>query len=256
MKKQIILIAIIIAVALFFSCKKTEGSTFPQTRGFEESKPAVAEASKAKPGYALRVNTGLYAIDGEDNGEATTKTKWIAGLVLGESVMTGKIRKMTFNNKEYDFIEVRRDDKKEGFALDYQVAVGGRLAVVVEEKANLFSAPKTVNVTNRTVSRKTVVVYFPETESGGFVETKGVDSESSSLIPEGQYMRLSALSRSDADIQSSILLQTAQAMTGANQTVAKEALLKSALQDYSDSVFYHEIRAIVNPNENRFDNDD
>jgi hypothetical protein len=202
------------------------------------------------------VNTGLYKIDGEDNGEASTKTKWDAGMILGESVITGKTRRMTFNNREYDFIEVRRDNKSEGYALYYQIAVGGRFAAVVEEKANLFSAPKTVNVTNTVISRKTVLVYFPETESGGFVEVKGVDCESNNPIPEGRYMRLSSLSRSESDIQSSILLQTALAMTGTNQTVAKEALLKSALQDYSDSVFYHEIRAIVNPDESLFESDD
>jgi hypothetical protein len=192
-------------------------------------------------------------IDGEDNGEATTKTKWEAGIVLGESVITGKIRRMTFSNREYDFIEVRCDNKREGFALTNQIAVGGRLAVVIEENANLFSAPKTVNVTNRTVSRKTVLAYFPETESGGFVEVKGIDGESKNTVAEGQYMRFSSLSRSESDIQSSVLLQTAQAITSANQAVAKEALLKSAIQDYPDSVFYSEIRAILYPDEGKGD---
>jgi hypothetical protein len=249
MKKQIILLALTAAATLFFSCKKTEGAVVSQARGSEESKPVAVESNITKQGYALRVNTGLYVIDGEDNGGASTKTKWAAGMILGESVITGKIRRMTFNNKEYDFIEVRRDDKKEGYALDYQIAVGGRLAVVVEEKANLFSAPKTVNVTNTIISRKTVLVYIPESESGGFVEIKGIDNENSYWIPESRYMRLSSLSRNESDIQASILLQTAQTMTGANQTIAKEALLKSALQDYPNSVFYNEIRAIVNPNE-------
>jgi hypothetical protein len=248
MKKQIILLALTAAVALFFSCKKTEGSTAPQNRGIEESKP-VAESSAFKQGYALRVNTGFYVLDGEDNGEATTKTKWDSGIVLGESVTTGKTRKMIFSgdNKEYSFIEIRNYNKKEGFALINQIAVGGRLAVVVEEKANLFSAPKTVNVTNRTVSQKTVLVYFPETESGSFVEIKGIDGESKNTIAEGQYMRLSSISRSDSDIQSSILLQTAQTMINSSQAVAKEALLKSALQDYPNSVFYSEIREILYP---------
>jgi hypothetical protein len=253
MKKQIILLALTAAIMLFFSCNKTGGTAGTKS---EESKPVAAESSKGKQGFVLRVNTGLYKIDGEDNGEASTKTRWDSGMILGESVITGKTRRMTFSNREYDFIEVRRDNKSEGFALDYQIAIGGRFAVVVEEKANLFSAPKTINVTNTVISRKTVLVYFPETESGGFVEVKGIDCESNTSIPEGRYMRLSSLSRAESDIQSSILLQTAQAMTGTNQTVAKEALLKSALQDYSDSVFYREIRAIVNPNESLSDSDD
>jgi hypothetical protein len=177
-------------------------------------------------------------------------------MILGESVITGKTRRMTFSNREYDFIEVRRDNKNEGYALNSQIAIGGRFAVVVEDKANLFSAPKTVNVTNTVMSRKTVLVYFPETESGGFVEVRGIDCVNNATIPEGRYMRLSSLSRSESDIQSSILLQTAQAMTRDSETVAKEALLKSALQDYSDSVFYHEIRAIAIPNEILLESDD
>jgi hypothetical protein len=246
MKKQIILLALTAAATLFFSCKKTEAAT-PQNMGIEESNPVVAESNVLKSGYALRINTGLYAIDGEDNGEASTKTKWIAGLILGESVKTGKTRRMTFSNREYDFIEVRRDNKSEGYALNYQIAVGGRLAAVIDEKANLFSAPKTVNVTNTIISRKTILVYFPETENGGFVEVNGIDSENSYLIPENRYMRLSSLSSFESDVQSSILLQTALSMTNANQTIAREALLESALQDYPNSVFYSEIRETLYP---------
>jgi hypothetical protein len=249
MKKQIVLLALTAAIVLFFSCKKTETSTVPQTTVIEETKSATAKAetNAKKPGYALRVNTGMYAIDGEDKGDSSTKTKWIASISLGENVMTGKTRRMTYNNREYDFIEVRRDDKNEGFALVSQIAVGGVLAVVTDEKANLFKSPKTVDVTNTIVARKTVLVYFYETESGGFVEVKGVDCESNNAIPEGRYMRLNALSRNDSNIQSSILLQTAQTMTNANQTIAREALLRSAIEDYPDSVFFEEINNIVNP---------
>ncbi|MDR2943273.1 MAG: hypothetical protein LBV17_11850 [Treponema sp.] len=249
MKKQIILPVFIIAAALFFSCNKTGGSSSAKTEGVIKS----AQEESAITGYALKTNTGVYTIEGEDNGSATTKTKWDSSLVLGESVKTGKTRPLTFKNKEYNFIEVLRDNKKEGFALVSQIAVGGRLAVVTDEKANLFTAPKTVNVTNSIISRKTVLVYFPESESGGFVEVKGIDSKSSELIPGGRYMRLSSLSRNDSDIQASILLQTAQTMTDKSQVIAKEALLKSALQDYPDSVFYHEIKEIVSPSESQSD---
>ncbi|WP_461255273.1 hypothetical protein [Treponema sp. R80B11-R83G3] len=249
MKKQIVLLALTVAIMLTFSCKKTEGSTAHQTENIEETKSVTTttEVNTKKQGFVLRVNTGLYAIDGEDKEDASTKTKWIASLSLGDSITTGKTRRMTYNNKEYDFIEVRRDAKTEGFSLVSQIAVGGVLAVVTDEKANLYKSPKTVDVTNTIVSQKTVLVYFPETEAGGFVEVKGIDCENSNAIPEGRYMRLNTLSRNDSNIQSSILLQTAQTMTNANQTIAREALLKSALQDYPDSVFFDEINNIANP---------
>ncbi len=236
---------------LFFSCKKTEGTTAPQIRDTEETQSVTitTESSVKKQGYALRVNTGMYAIDGEDKGDSSTKTKWIASLSLGEIVTTGKTRRMTYNNREYDFIEVHRDAKTEGFALVSQIAAGGVLAAVIDDKANLYKSPKTVDVTNTIVTRKTIVVYSPENENAGFVEVKGIDCESGNAIPEGRYMRVSTLSRNNSNVQASILLQTAQTLTNANQTVAREALLRSAIEDYPDSVFYNEIYNIVYPDD-------
>jgi len=249
MKNQIVLFALTVAVLLSISCKKNEGATVSKT-GNEESK-AVLETNITKYGYALRVNTGMYAIDGEDNGDASTKTKWIASINLGENVTIGKTRRMTYSNREYDFIEIERDNKSKGFALANQVSNGGVLAVVTDEKATLFKSPKTVDVTNTIVSRKTVLVILPETETGGFVEVKGIDGENSNLIPEGRYMRLNSLSRQNADIESSILFQTALTMTNDNQQIAREALLKSAISDYPNSVFYDEIYDIVYPDDPR-----
>jgi hypothetical protein len=62
-------------------------------------------------------------------------------------------------------------------------------------------------------------------------------------------MRLASFSRNDSDIQASILLQTAEAMTNDKQTVAKTAILKAAVEDYPDSIFNSEIRKILNPND-------
>jgi hypothetical protein len=248
MKKQFNFLVFIAVAALLFSCNKSGEKASTHIRITEESNPAAAESSISKPGFALRVNTGLYVIDGEDVGDEKTKTKWAASLSLGENVLTGKTRQMTFNNRVYDFIEVRRDTKSEGYALDYQIAVGGRLAVVIDEKANLYTTPKIVDVTNTIIPRKTVVVIYPETESGGFIEVQGIDGDKNYVIPDNRYMRSSTLSRYDPDIQVSILLQTALSMTNANQTVAREALLNSAVEVYPDSAFHMEVLNILRPN--------
>jgi hypothetical protein len=245
MKKQINFLVFIAVAALLFSCNKTGEKASPHTGITEESNHVAVEQGMTKPGFALRINTGLYVIDGEDGGDEKTKTKWTASLSLGENVLTGKKRKMTFNNRVYDFIEVRRDTKSEGYCLDYQIAVGGRLAVVVDEKANLYTTPKIVDATNTIIPRKTVVVIYPETESGGFIEVQGIDGNY--VIPDNRYMRSSTLSRYDPDIQVSILLQTALSMTNANQTVAREALLNSAVEVYPDSAFHMEVMDIMNP---------
>jgi hypothetical protein len=243
MKKQIILFTLIAVVMLFFSCKKTGDSSASQTGFIDEPIHTAPVSSITKPGFALRVNTGFYVLDGEDSGDASTKTKWSAYLSLGESVLTGQTRRMTFNNTVYDFIEVQRDTNSEGYALKNQIAVGGRLGVVVEEKAVLYDSPKLVSPTNATISRRTVLVYYPETEKDGFVEVQGIEGEGSNfLIPKDRYMSRLSISESNSDIQASILLQTAKTMTNANQTVARDAILKSALDNFSDSTFVYEIQ--------------
>jgi hypothetical protein len=218
----------------------------------------TAEPSISEPGFALRVNTGFYVLDGDDNGGDTTKTKWKDSLSLGENLLTGRTRRMTFNNTVYDFIEVRRDTRTEGFALRNQIAVGGRLAVVIEDKAVLYNAPRLVNPTNATISRRTVLVLYPETSKDGFVEVQGIEGEGSNfVIPKDRYMYRSSLSESNSDIQASILLQTAKTMTSANQSVARDALLKSALNNFSDSTFAYEIRSYMRElgNDEEFDYD-
>jgi len=258
MKKQIVLSVLITAVVLFFSCNKNKdsGKTYSGDYVEDSSPVAAVESNSLKQGYALRINTSFLTLKGEDTGDAKTETQWSSGLTLGESVMVGNPRRLTYSGKEYDLVEVRLEDNSNGYAFPSQIAAGGRLAVVIDEKANLFSKPQTAKVTNTIVARKTVLVYYSESEneSGSFVEVRGVDCESGNLIAD-RFMRLSSLSRNDYDIQAAILLQTALTMTGDKQTVAREALLTAALQDYPDSVFYNEIRQVLYPNQISFEDD-
>jgi uncharacterized protein YgiM (DUF1202 family) len=217
----------------------------------EEADEPAAPAKPGEYGYILRVNSGFYVID-NDTGSETDKSRWAASLSLGERVITGENRRATYTNgTAYDYVGIRRDNGSEGFALPSQTAVGGSLAVVVDEKANLFKSPKAIDVTGTILSRKTVVVYYPETESGGFVQIRAYDPINQIYIRQdsNSFIRATSLSRKDSDIQSSILLQTAQPLgnTG-GEKIRKDALLESALLDYPDSVFSAEIMALVNPN--------
>jgi len=257
MKKQIVLLALAAAVMLLFSCNKNKGETDrPPPRTYESSKPATESYSFNK-GYSLRVNAGFYKIeDNKDTGDETAVAVWASNLALGENVMVGRPRKLTFidNAKKknvWDFIEIQLDDKNKtrGYALENQIAGGGYLAVVFDEKALLYSAANATKPTNTVVTKKTVVVYYPESESSGFVEVKGWDcdpTKKNRLIPDNRYMRLSSISKDEPDIQTSILLQTALTMTTDAQSVARETLLKTALQDYPGSVFSDEIRTLLN----------
>jgi len=248
MKKKLILLLLIASILLIFSCQRNEGATSRTVSSAENSQIAVS--SIQNPGFALVVNTGFYTLAGADDGEETTKMKWTTSLSLGDDVMTGNTRRLTLdsNNRVYNVIEVRRTNGTEGYSLANQVVPGGRLAVVIDERANLHRTPRPVDVTGTILSRRSVIVYYPETESNGFVEVRGYDIARNAFVDSNvSFVRLSTLSRRDSDIQSSIMLQTAMPLVAANQAIQREALLKSALDEYPDSVFYEEIYELAFP---------
>jgi hypothetical protein len=182
-----------------------------------------------------------------DTGQETDKVKWAASMTLGERVSTIGERRATYDGRAYDFVEIRRDDGKEGLAFATQIAVGATLAVVVDDKANLFTSAKTSAVTGLLIPQKTIVAILPGTESDGYVEIKAFDSVNG--VNRQNFIRLNTLSRKNSDIQSSILLQIAQPLKNeGSDLIRKEALLKAAMEDYPDSVFSAEIVALVNPN--------
>ena len=242
--KKITTVTLLALIALLtFSCQKKDG-TKPSTEGGHQAVVKSAE----KYGYVLRVNASFYTLE-TNTGENTDKTKWAASMALGERVIVGKTRQATFSGdgKVYDFIEIQRDTGKEGLAFASQIADGGSLAVVTDEKAILFKSPKAIDATSTILPRKTVAVCFPETESGGYIEIKAYDPEAQSY--RQNFLRTSALSRNDADVQSIILLQTALTLKNEGaEKIRRDTLLEAAFLDYPNSVFNADIQSLLYPN--------
>lgn len=246
MKRIILIPALVIIALLLFSCKKNE--KVPRNKVSADDMELSAVSGVRTHGYVLRVNASLYTLE-NDTGSESDRTKWAASMTLGEKLEIGKSRRVTFagDGKIYDFTEVRRDDGTKGLAWTSQIAVNGELAVVVDEKANLYKSPKAVDVTGALLPRKTVVVLYPESENNNYVEIKAYDPEAQ--VNRSNFIRLSSLSEKQSDIQSSILLQTAQPLKNEGaEKIRKDALLETALLDYPDSVFNAEIQALANPN--------
>ncbi|MCL2443798.1 MAG: hypothetical protein FWD13_10105 [Treponema sp.] len=259
MKKKILLLALAVSVLLVFSCSKKEDAKSASEGTSENGGSRVAwevPSEDNQPinqsmnyGFVLVVNSGFYTLSGEDTKDETTKVRWSAQMSLGERVFTGETRRMIFEteNRVYSFIEISRDDGVNGYALATHVAVGGQIAVVVDDRANLFRTPRSVDVTGTILTRRTVVICYPETERDGFVEVRGYDQERRVFIsPNISNVRVSALSRRDSDIQSAILLTTALSLRD-NERARREALLEMAMSDFPDSIFRAEINEIVNP---------
>jgi hypothetical protein len=250
MYQKILISVMAFIVLMSFSCKKDGASRSSSANPsyVENGESATTIPRAGSIGYALRVSTSFYTLE-TDTDEESDKTKWTAAITLGDKVTVGKARRLTFagDGKVYDFVEIRRDDGKDGYAFATQIATDCTLAVVVDEKANLYKTAKTNDVTGDIISRKTVVAMLSGTESGNFVEIKAYDPIAERT--RQNFVRLNSLSRKDSDIQSSILLQLAEPLknTGSDK-VRRDALLEAAMFDYPDSAFYAEIQALVNPN--------
>jgi len=251
--KKIVLLALLFC-AFLFSCNKNEQqASAPQSENSGENGPAepAGGSGLVNQSYVLRLGGGLWSIR-EDTGAESDRVVWAESMNLGERVFTGEIRRATYTDGEvYNFIKLRRDSGREGYAFATQIGVGGRLAVVIDDRGNLFSSPRAVDVTGTVLSRRTVVVYYPETESGGFVEIDAFDPVTQGYVrANAKYIRLSSLSRNEPDIQSSILLQTALPLreSVSAEKIRRDALLESAFLDYPASVFHAEIEALLYPN--------
>ena len=251
MKNNFLLLAIILSVTLLFSCQKKEEPQIAHDNDYIENiyEPATTVSNIRKAGFVLPVTSSLYVIDGEDDGTEATKARWGANMTLGENILIGEPRRLTWTDgRILNFIEIRRETGAEGFALTSQVVEGGRLAVVIDERASLYTSPRTVDVSSTIMSRMSVVVYYPESESNGYVEIRGWDHIRERYVdPSTSFVRLNTLSTGNSDIQSCILLHTALSLTAANQAVRRETLLESAILDYPDSVFNFEIYLIAYP---------
>jgi len=242
--KQITIIPALAFIALLvISCPKKD-----KAKPLPESDEPVVVKSVETYGYVLRVNAAFYTIE-NDTGSETDKTKWAASMALGEKVVVGETRRATFagDGKVYNFIEIRRDTGGNGLAFTSQIADSGSLAVVTDEKAILYKSPKTIDATSIILPRKTVGVCFPDTQSGGFVEIKAYDPEAQ--VTRQSFIRTSAISRDEGDIQSSILLQTALPLKNEGaEKVRRDALLESAMLDYPASAFREDIQALMGLN--------
>jgi hypothetical protein len=171
MQKKILNTALILSTVFFIAgCVQKEPVSPARTVQVQQSE----NTPQGNPiAYPLRVSMWLYELP-KDTGAETDETKAVEALILGETltVLSEEPRKATnvYDNRVYNYIRVRRDTKKEGLVFANQIALGGKLAVVVTEKANLYRTAKNAGVTGNTLPLKTILVIYPETAIDGFTE--------------------------------------------------------------------------------------
>jgi hypothetical protein len=246
MPKYVLVFLVTGAILLPAGCSKEEA-----VRPAAVTVEAVVEEPKAPAAagfaYPLRVGMWLYTID-NDTGAQADLIKAAEPIPLGErlQLVSAEPRKATnpYDSRVYDFYRVRRDTGREGVIFATQLSLGSSLAVVADEKANIYRSPRNADATDYILSRKIVLGVLPETERDGFIQIEAYDPVNQTYR-RGLFVKTAALSYRDADVQSSILLQTAEALDPEKEKNRRDALLDSALYDYPNSIFADDIRALI-----------
>jgi hypothetical protein len=101
-----------------------------------------------------------------------------------------------------------------------------------------------VDASDYILPRRTVLGVFPETEKDGFIRMEAYDPVSQAYR-RNLFIKTSAISYDEQDVQVSILLQTAEALDPEKEKNRRRALLDSALYDYPDSIFAGDIRVLA-----------
>lgn len=196
--------------------------------------PSQALLADEKSGFMIRSGMGLYAI-------ADGTAKWASEpLLLGEKLaLTGQASKATLDGKERDFIEVKRDSGKAGWAWPEYLVSNALLAVVGNDDAIVYTEPKNTAATARSIPKMSVLVVHAETNGQPYLK---VTSYNPGAFLKGVYVRSEGISTKPDDVQSVILLQLAAAAKDPKQ---KQALLTSAAKDYPGSAFITQVEDAI-----------
>jgi len=248
MKIKVAYILLIIGIIALFSCQKGESAQTAPSAGISSGAVVVPSANH---GFATVIDAGFYVLRNDDTGDETTTVRWKDRMNLGERFTTGdEARRLTFvdnanRSTVYNFIQAVRSNGDSGFALVSQTAVGGTMAVVVDDSAHIFSSAQNIGATGNKLTRGSVLVSYPEAETGGFVRVKGRDFGRNVAIND-QYVQSFTLSTRESNLESATLLLTANSLPEAREA-QKLALLDVAITNYPDSVFFTEIHALRYP---------
>ena len=210
-------VTVFASVLLLLSCEKKPPA----------QKPARASVADEKSGFSIMPDLPLWDLAG---GRLTLKET----LQLGEKVdLLGQSAKATQAGKERDFVRIRRDSGREGWARPDFIVSRSILAVTTTEDAVVYSAPKNTAATTTVIPRMTVLAIHSDSGGETFIRVTAYDPTAKTLLRE-VFLRNEGVSAKPDDVQSLILLQLADASRSAKQ---KEAFLTSAIKDHPGSVF-------------------
>jgi hypothetical protein len=194
------------------------------------AKPQKASVADDKSGFAIMAETPLWDLSA---GTLTLKET----LQIGERVdLLGQSARATQAGKQREFIAVRRDTGKNGWARADFIVSRSILAVTTDE-AIVYDAPKNTAATTTVIPPMTVLAIRSDSGGQTFIRVTAYDSAARTLL-RNVFLRNEGVSAKPDDVQSVILLALAGASKNAKQ---KEAFLSSAVKDHPGSAFLKQI---------------
>ncbi len=200
---------------------------------------AFAAPLPANGAYVILNNASLY----QDEKDAL---KFLESLTIGDAVtLMGRTYAFKESGATRDFTRVKAVSGKEGWVRTDYIAPKSRLGVVKEADSLLFSEPRDVKVTGKSISPITIVAILTADSTGEFMRVLCWDAPKGVLYSETNkaYMMPRDITTAESDVQAAILYTVAK---GTKAAAVKNALLKQALSKYPDSFFAGTIDALLN----------
>jgi hypothetical protein len=173
----------------------------------------------------------------QDQGGAL---KWIENLTIGDQVtLLNRAGKFKQDGKEKDFVRIKAPDGQEGWVRTPYVAPKAALAVVKADKAIVYSEPREVRITSKSISYMTIVAVLTDGSTADFAKVQCFDPTQNTSFLDATYIAREDLTTSDTDVNSVVLYTVAAA---AKSQEVKKNLLKIIGSKYSGSVFFQNIQ--------------
>ena len=209
---------------LLLSCEQHAPRDVPQS--------VVADARSA---FSVVADLPLWSLS---QGQLTFKES----IPIGEKLaLLGQSAKVLQSGRERDFQQVRRMSASEGWVRADSVVSRSILAVVTADDAVIYAVPHNTAATTASIPRMTILAIHSETGGMTFIRVTGFDPVAKLMLKD-VFLRNEGVSSRPADVQGAILLQLAAASKSPKQ---QQAFLRTAIKDYSDSIFMPELTAAL-----------
>jgi hypothetical protein len=161
--------------------------------------------------------------------------KWAESLTIGDKVvLLNRTFKFKLEGKERDFTKVRAQSGKEGWVRSPFIAAKAVLGVVKADRAVVYSEPRDVKVTSKSITQLTILAVLQDGGQGGFSKVSCYDAVQDASFTDGVYVSADDLTTVDLDVNAAILYTAAMASKDAG---VRKNLLTVASNKYGASVF-------------------